>query len=318
MSTSPFLESIRTELRTRRYSIKTEKVYLYWIKQFILFNDKKHPQDMGNAEIERFLNHLAVNRQVSAATQNQALCAIIYMYKHIILRDISNLRYSLTKREQSIPTVLTHDEAKSIISHLSGQYWLIASLLYGGGLRINEALKLRVKDVNVQNNTLFIFRGKGKKDRYTLLPKSLNYSLDNQFNIVKARHQQDLSEGYGLASLPPALLRKYGNAAKDLSWQYIFPSSTRCTHPYDGYICRHHIHETTFRKQLRKAVLMSQIPKQVKAHTFRHTFATQLLQNGTDIRTVQELLGHSDLKTTELYTHVIGSRFSHTTSPMDR
>tara|TARA_R110002050_G_C8833643_1_gene505423 strand:+ start:86 stop:1042 length:957 start_codon:yes stop_codon:yes gene_type:complete len=318
MSTSPFLESIRTELRTRRYSIKTEKVYLYWIKQFILFNDKKHPQDMGNTEIERFLNHLAVNRQVSAATQNQALCAIIYVYKHIIRREISDLRYSFTKREQSIPTVLTHEEATNIISHLSGQYWLMASLLYGGGLRINEVLKLRIKDVNIQNNTLFIFRGKGKKDRYTLLPKSLSHSLDNQFSIVKACHQQDLNEGYGLASLPPALLRKYGNAAKDLSWQYVFPSSTRCTHPYDGYIYRHHIHETTFRKQLRKAVLISQIPKQVKAHTFRHTFATQLLQNGTDIRTVQELLGHSDLKTTELYTHVIGSRFSHTTSPIDR
>lgn len=221
MSTSPFLESIRTELRTRRYSIKTEKVYLYWIKQFILFNDKKHPQDMGNAEIERFLNHLAVNRQVSAATQNQALCAIIYLYKHIIRREISDLRYSFTKREQSIPTVLTHEEAKNIISHLSGQYWLIASLLYGGGLRINEALKLRIKDVNIQNNTLFIFRGKGKKDRYTLLPKSLSHSLDNQFSIVKARHQQDLSEGYGLASLPPALLRKYGNAAKDLCFPLI-------------------------------------------------------------------------------------------------
>lgn len=188
MSTSPFLESIRTELRTRRYSIKTEKVYLYWIKQFILFNDKKHPQDMGNAEIERFLNHLAVNRQVSAATQNQALCAIIYVYKHIIRREISDLRYSFTKREQSIPTVLTHEEATNIISHLSGQYWLMASLLYGGGLRINEVLKLRIKDVNIQNNTLFIFRGKGKKDRYTLLPKSLSHSLDNQFSIVKARH----------------------------------------------------------------------------------------------------------------------------------
>ncbi|GGP67607.1 integron integrase [Shewanella saliphila] len=318
MSTSPFLESIRTELRTRRYSIKTEKVYLYWIKQFILFNDKKHPQDMGNIEIERFLNHLAVNRQVSAATQNQALCAIIYVYKHIIRREISDLRYSFTKREQSIPTVLTHEEAKVIISHLSGQYWLIASLLYGGGLRINEALKLRVKDVNIQNNTLFIFRGKGKKDRYTLLPKSLNFALTHQIDAVKTRHQQDLNEGFGLTSLPPALLRKYGNAAKDLSWQYVFPSSTRCTHPYDGYMCRHHIHETTFRKQLRKAVLASQIPKQVKAHTFRHTFATQLLLNGTDIRTVQELLGHTDLKTTELYTHVIGSRFGYTTSPMDR
>ncbi|WP_445945200.1 phage integrase N-terminal SAM-like domain-containing protein [Shewanella sp.] len=172
MPASPFLASVRTELRTRRYSIKTEKVYLYWIKHFILFNDKKHPQDMGNHEIERFLNHLAINREVSAATQNQALCAIIFLYRYIIQKEIIGLRYSFTKREQSIPTVLTHDEAKSIINFLSGQYWLIASLLYGCGLRINEALTLRIKDLNLNDNTLFIFRGKGKKDRYTLLPKS--------------------------------------------------------------------------------------------------------------------------------------------------
>jgi integron integrase len=315
---SPFMESIRIELRTRRYSIKTEKVYLYWIKQFILFNDKKHPQDMGNHEIERFLNHLATNREVSAATQNQALCAIIFLYRYIIQKEIIGLRYSFTKREQSIPTVLTHDEAKSIINFLSGQYWLIASLLYGCGLRINEALTLRVKDLNLNDNTLFIFRGKGKKDRYTLLPKSLHSAITAQIAKVKSLHTSELSEGYGLASLPPALIRKYRSAAKDFCWQYLFPSTTRCTHPYDGYICRHHIHESSFRKQLRTAVIASQIPKRIKAHTFRHSFATQLLLNGTDIRTVQELLGHTDLKTTELYTHVIGSRFSHTVSPMDR
>jgi integron integrase len=318
MPASPFLASVRTELRTRRYSIKTEKVYLYWIKQFILFNDKKHPQDMGNHEIERFLNHLAVNREVSAATQNQALCAIIFLYRYIIQKEIIGLRYSFTKREQSIPTVLTHDEAKSIINFLSGQYWLIASLLYGCGLRINEALTLRVKDLNLNDNTLFIFRGKGKKDRYTLLPKSLHSAITAQIAKVKSLHTSELSEGYGLASLPPALIRKYRSAAKDFCWQYLFPSTTRCTHPHDGYICRHHIHESSFRKQLRTAVIASQIPKRIKAHTFRHSFATQLLLNGTDIRTVQELLGHTDLKTTELYTHVIGSRFSHTVSPMDR
>jgi integron integrase len=318
MSSSPFLASVRTELRTRRYSIKTEKVYLYWIKHFILFNDKKHPQDMGNHEIERFLNHLAVNREVSAATQNQALCAIIFLYRYIIQKEITGLRYSFTKREQSIPTVLTHDEAKSIISFLTGQYWLIASLLYGCGLRINEALAIRVKDLNLQDNTLFIFRGKGKKDRYTLLPKSLNSAITAQIAKVKVLHTQELTQGYGLTSLPPALIRKYTSAAKDFCWQYLFPSSTRCTHPYDGYVCRHHIHESSFRKQLRSAVLSSNIPKRVKAHTFRHSFATQLLLNGTDIRTVQELLGHTDLKTTELYTHVIGTRFSHTVSPLDR
>lgn len=318
MATSPFMESVRQVLRTKRYSLKTEKVYLGWIKSFILFNDKKHPSDMGNYEIERFLNHLAVNRQVSSATQNQALCALIFLYRHVIGREITDLKYSFTKRDRIIPTVLTHEEAISIIGNINGKYSLIASLLYGCGLRINEALKLRIKDINLANCTLFVFRGKGRKDRYTLLPRSLKEQINIQIARAKKVHQKDLNEGFGLTSLPPSLIRKYKMAAKDFSWQYLFPSSTRCEHPHDGYICRHHIHETAFRKQLRQAVLKSNITKRVKAHTFRHTFATQLLMNGTDIRTVQELLGHSDLRTTELYTHVIGSRFSHTISPLDR
>ncbi|WP_448547978.1 integron integrase [Thalassotalea fusca] len=318
MSQSPFLSLVRAELRTRRYSLRTEKVYLDWIKRFILFNDKKHPDDMGNHEIERFLNNLAVNRRVSAATQNQALCALIFLYRYIVKRDISGLKYSFTKREKSVPTVLTHEEATKIISQLDGKYWLIASLLYGCGLRINEALHLRVKDINLADCTLFIFRGKGKKDRYTLLPKSLINPLKAQIEVAKNTHKKDLLEGFGLTSLPASLIRKYGAAARDFSWQYLFPSSTRCSHPHDGYVCRHHIHETAFRKKLRAAVLKCDINKRVKAHTFRHTFATQLLQNGSDIRTVQELLGHTDIKTTEIYTHVTGSRFAHTISPVDR
>lgn len=318
MNQSPFLETVRTELRTRRYSLKTEKVYLVWIKSFILFNDKRHPNEMGNREIERFLNHLAMNRQVSAATQNQALCAIIFLYRYIIKKDIQGLNYSFTKREQSIPTVLSHEEATSILTKMEGVHRLIASILYGSGLRINEALSLRVKDINFADGTLFVFRGKGKKDRYSILPKSLTQAISNQIDKVKSIHNKDLNEGYGFTSLPPALMRKYGNAIKDLSWQYLFPSTTRCIHPYDGYICRHHIHETAFRKQLRKAVVSADIGKRVKAHTFRHSFATELLRSGTDIRTVQELLGHTDLKTTEIYTHVVGSRFNQTVSPVDR
>ena len=318
MAKSPFLEAVRTELRTRRYSLRTEKVYLTWIKGFILFNDKRHPADMGNLEIERYLNHLAVNRQVSAATQNQALCAIVFLYRYIVKKDIQGLSYSFTKREKAIPTVLSHREAKSVIDNLPGVHWLIASLLYGCGLRINEALSLRIKDLNLENYTVFVFRGKGKKDRYSLLPRSLKSKLLRQIEKVKTIHNKDLADGHGLTSLPPALHRKYGNAIKDFSWQYLFPSTTRCHHPYDGYICRHHLHESAFRKQLRKATLEANINKRVKAHTFRHSFATQLLLSGTDIRTVQELLGHTDLRTTEIYTHVIGSRFGHTVSPIDQ
>lgn len=318
MGYSPFLESVRVELRTRRYSIKTEKVYLFWIKSFILFNDKKHPAKMGNQEIERFLNHLAMNRQVSPATQNQALCAIIFLYRYVIKKEIRGLSYSFTKKDYVMPTVLSHQEAKRIIDNMSGIHKLIASILYGSGLRINEALRLRVKDIDLEHNMVFVFRGKGRKDRYSLLPKSLHEAISRQIEKVKTLHQQDLSEGYGLTSLPPALMRKYGNAIKDFSWQYLFPSTTRCIHPYDGYICRHHIHGSAFRKSLRKAVLLAEIPKRVKAHTFRHSFATELLLQGTDIRTVQELLGHTDLKTTEIYTHVVGSRFGNTLSPVDR
>lgn len=318
MSYSPFLESVRVELRTRHYSLKTEKSYLYWIKGYILFNDKKHPDEMGNREIERFLNHLAVNRAVSAATQNQALCAIIFLYRFVIKRDIKGLNYSFSKRDVALPTVLSADEAQKVIANLYGVHKLIASLLYGSGLRINEALKLRVKDLDFANKSIFVFRGKGRKDRYTLLPKSCLQALEEQMTMVKSLHQKDLDAGFGLTSLPPALIRKYGHAVKDFSWQYLFPSSTRCIHPTDGYVCRHHLHETAFRKQLRAAVLASDITKRVKAHTFRHSFATELLRNGADIRTVQELLGHTDIRTTEIYTHVMGDKFAYTTSPIDK
>ncbi|MBV7316216.1 integron integrase [Shewanella sp. NIFS-20-20] len=317
MATSPFIESIRAELRVRRYSLQTEKVYLYWTRQFIYFHNKKHPIDMGNQEIEQFLSSLANIRQVSSATQNQALCALIFMYKHIIKREINGLAYSFTKKPQRMPTVLSQAEVQQILANLSGKYWLITALLYGCGLRINEALKLRIKDINFDNHTLFVFRGKGGKDRYSILPHSLDSILTKQIEQAKQIHQLDQCEGFGLTSLPASLIRKYGSAANDLSWQYIFPSSVRCEHPYDGYVCRHHLHETAYRKQLRQAVIMSGIAKRVTSHTFRHSFATQILRSGADIRTVQDLLGHADVKTTEIYTHVLGTRFVNTESPVD-
>ncbi|GAA0853811.1 integron integrase [Aliiglaciecola litoralis] len=315
---SEFIESVRIEIRTRQYSLQTEKSYLNWIRSFIRFNNFKHPLDLGNLDIERFLNHLAMNRQVSAATQNQALCALIFMYRHVIKRDIVGLSYSFTKKPRRMPTVLDADEVSTVVSKMSGKYKLITALLYGAGLRIHEALGLRIKDVDFSNQTIFVFRGKGGKDRYTLLPKKLIEPIRNQISLSKEMHLRDLSAGYGLTSLPASLIRKYGNAAKDAAWQYIFTSSTRCVHPHDGYVCRHHLHHSTYRKQLRAAVMKSNIVKRVTAHTFRHSFATQLLLNGADIRTVQDLLGHSDVRTTEIYTHVIGSRFCNTTSPADR
>lgn len=317
MAKVKFIEQVRAVLRAKRYSLKTEKSYLFWIKGFIRFCDYKHPEDCGNIEIENFLNYLALQRQVSAATQNLALCAIIFVYRHVLNKEIKDLQYAFTKKQPRLPTVLSAQEAEQIINQLDGKYKLLCALLYGTGARINEALQLRVKDFNFDNKTILIFRGKGRKDRYTLLPDSLVPALHQQIQMAKKTHIRDLEDGEGYTSMDASMRKKIGVAAKDFAWQYVFPSSTRCRHPYDGYICRHHIHETAFRKKLRAAVKASGVAKRVTAHTFRHTFATQMLQMGTDIRTVQELLGHSDLKTTEIYTHVIGSRYGYTRSPVD-
>jgi len=315
---SIFLNQIRDVIRTKRYSRRTEKSYLYWVKAFIIFNDKQHPNDMGGFEIDRFLTHLAVNRGVTASTQNQALCAIIFMYKHVIKREIKDLSFSYAKTPKNIPSVLSPLEVSAIISQLKNPYKLIVSILYGSGLRLNEALRLRTKDIDFNNHTIFVFRGKGNKDRITLLPYEIENELKQQIIRAKDLHNADLSQGFGMASVPPALIRKYKSVMKDFSWQFIFPSTTKCRHPVDNYVCRHHIHDSAFSKNLRKALLKTQIAKKVSAHTFRHSFATALLQNGTDIRTVQTLLGHVDIRTTEIYTHVIGSKFAGTLSPFDR
>lgn len=314
---SPFIESIRVVIRTKQYSLKTEKSYLYWARYFIRFHQLKHPNEMGNKEVETFLSHLAVVRGVSAATQNQALCAIVFMYKHILDRELKNMKFGYAKKPRNLPTVLNAQEVQKILACMLGKYWLVTGILYGCGLRVHEALRLRVKDIDFVNKSVFIFRGKGGKDRYTLLPQSLAEPIKSQISIAKKCHEKDIYEGFGLASLPPSLIRKYGSAAKQISWQFLFPSSVRCIHPIDGYICRHHIHETTYAKSLRQAVAKSGVMKRVTAHTFRHSFATRLLQSGADIRTVQELLGHADLRTTEIYTHVVGSRRAGTISPID-
>lgn len=319
MRQSPFLEKVRHILRSRHYSIQTEKSYLTWIKRFIVFNHKRHPKDMGEQEVTRFLTHLAVEREVTSSTQNLALCAIVFMYKHAFERELTLLPDAIrAKAPKRVPTVLTHEEALAIINCMNDKYNLMFSMLYGSGLRKAELLRLRIKDVDFNARNVFGFRGKGGKDRVTILPVSLMERLRKQVEIVKKIHQKDLAEGNGHTSLPAGLARKYPYAIKEFKWQYLFPSTTRCKHPIDGYYCRHHLHWTALAKALRKAVKSSGVTKHVTAHTFRHSFATQLLLSGADIRTVQELLGHNDLRTTQIYTHVIGQHSSGSISPIDK
>jgi len=318
MLKSPFLESLRDVMRVKRYSLQTEKIYLYWVKYYILFNNKCHPKDLGENELNHFLTHLAVNRGVSAATQNQALCAIVFMYKNLLSTKLEGINFSYAKKPKSIPTVLSPKQVATIIQHLPSPFQLIVSILYGSGLRLNEALRLRIKDIDFSNKSIFIFRGKGQKDRITLLPNELESSIKRQIKHAKDVHLRDLKNGFGLTSVPASLHRKYQDAMKDFAWQFLFPSTTKCQHPIDGYICRHHIHPSSLSRQLRNATVKSGVTKKVSAHTFRHSFATALLINGTDIRTVQTLLGHSDLRTTEIYTHVIGQRHAGTISPFDK
>jgi integron integrase len=319
MSTSPFLESIRHVLRTKHYSIRTEKAYLTWIKRFILYHNKRHPEDMGEQEISQFLSYLAVQRRVTSSTQNLALCSLVFMYKHIFTRELTLLDDTVrAKAPKRVPVVLSNDEAMTIIHLLKKPYQLMFSILDGCGLRKNELLRLRIKDIDFESNSIFIFRGKGGKDRVTMLPLSLIPALKAQVESAVKIHQKDLAEGEGKTSLPSGLARKYPYAITELKWQYVFPSRNRCQHPVDGYFCRHHLHWSALTKVLREAVRASKVNKHVTAHTFRHSFATQLLLNGSDIRTVQELLGHNDLRTTQIYTHVIGQHSSGTMSPIDR
>ncbi|AWL10692.1 Integrase/recombinase [Saliniradius amylolyticus] len=317
MPKSQFMESVRAALRTRQYSIRTEKCYLYWVRQFIRFNAMLHPENMNNEHVERFLTDLAVAKKVSPSTQNLALCAIVFMYRYVIGRELEGLNYGYTRTPKNLPAVLSPSEVKTIMEQLHGRAKLITALLYGSGLRIHEALRLRVKDINFYDRSVFVFRGKGRKDRYTLLPSGLVQGLMQQMEKVRESHNADLAEGFGATSVPASLKRKYQSALNDYAWQYLFPSDVRCQHPVDGYICRHHWHTSSYRRQLRAAVVKSNLPKRVTAHTFRHSFATRLLEQGTDIRTVQELLGHTDLKTTEIYTHVLGSRRAGVLSPVD-
>ncbi len=313
------LDQVRQQIRLRNYSIRTERVYAEWIKRFIRFHAYRHPAEMGAAEIEAYLTHLAVKRDVSASTQNQALAALLFLYKQVLKQELPWLDNVVrAKRPQHMPVVLTRDEVQRVLARLSGVPWLVASLLYGAGLRLTEALRLRVKDVEFSRREILVRDGKGQKDRVTVLPGTVIAVLQEHLLKVKRLHERDLAEGFGRANLPYALARKYPNAAAEWGWQFVFPSVNRSDDPRGAGTFRHHIHEKTIQRHMREAVRQAGIIKPATPHTLRHCFATHLLEAGQDIRTVQELLGHADVKTTMIYTHVLNRGGLAVLSPLDR
>lgn len=315
----PLLERVHRILRAKHYSGRTEDSYLSWIKRFILFHNKRHPKDMGTPEIQTFLCHLATQRNVAASTQNQALAAILFLYKHVLEIELENrIAIPRAKRPTRRPVVLAAQEVFAIIDKLEGEYRLIVELLYGCGMRIGECLSLRVKDIDFAQEELNIHDAKGMKDRITMLPRQLIVPLREHLDRVKTIHQLDLENHHGYVSLPDALYRKYPRSAREWIWQFVFPSHTLCPDPLSGQFVRFHRHESTVQKTLYRAVRMAGVDKAVHCHTFRHSFATHLLQNGYDIRTVQEILGHSSIKTTQQYLHVLNRNRLGVQSPLDQ
>jgi integron integrase len=312
------LEQVSDVIRLKHYSYKTEKSYVNWIKRYIIFHDKRHPQEMGGREIEEFLTHLAVEGNVAASTQNQALNAILFLYKEVLKQELDlKIDAVRAKRSRYLPTVLTKEEVLAVINNLSGIYQLVVKLLYGTGLRQTECLQLRVKDLDFAQQQLTVRDAKGRESRVTILPTSLIEELQFHLQIVKRLHQQDLEKGYGSVYLPFALERKYKNADREWIWQFVFTSDRISQDPRSKFIRRHHLHESGLQKALKQAVQIAGINKRVSCHAFRHSFATHLLQNGYDIRTVQELLGHKDVKTTMIYTHVLNRGGRGVRSPLD-
>jgi integron integrase len=318
-STRPpkLLDQVRAMLRARHYSLRTETAYLGWIKQFILYHKKRHPMEMGEEEINDFLKHLAVNKNVSSSTQNQALCAIVYLYKHVLNREIGELKLIWAEKPKKLPVVFTPGEIKAVMDQLKGIYWIMAMLMYGTGLRLMECLRLRVKDVDFSYRQITVHDGKGFKDRITMLPEKLVAPLTEHLKKVKKLHEKDLKEGYGSVYMPYALERKYPNASRELGWQYVFPARQISVDPRSGIKRRHHLDESVIQKALKEALRKAGILKHAGCHSLRHSFATHLLSRGSDIRTVQELLGHENVATTQIYTHVLNRGGMGVKSPAD-
>ena len=313
------IEQVVARLRVKHYSLRTEEVYVDWIKRFIWFHGKRHPKELGAAEIEAFLSNLAVVRSVSASTQNQAKSALLFLYKEVLQMELPWLdNVTQAKAPKRLPVVMTQNEVRAVLARMDGTVWLICSLLYGSGLRIMECLRLRVKDVDFERCEILVRDGKGFKDRVTMLPASLVQPLKQQMERVKTLHGEDMLKGYGDVFMPTALDKKYPKSGKSWNWQYIFPSRNLSVDPRSGVVRRHHADEKVIQRAVKKAVLAAEITKLATPHTFRHSFATHLLQSGYDIRTVQELLGHSDVSTTMIYTHVLNKGGKGVVSPLDR
>jgi integron integrase len=315
---SRLLDQVRDKIRLKHYSLRTEQAYVDWIRRFILFHGKRHPALLGKTEVEAFLTHLAVNRQVAANTQNQAMSALLFLYQEVLGQTLEWLdNVERAKRPARLPVVLTRVEVQSVLTHLEGRYWLMASLLYGAGLRLMECARLRVKDVDFAMHQITVRDGKGGKDRVTMLPDALIEPLKTHLEKVKAIHEKDLAAGFGDVYLPFALARKYPRAGREWAWQYVFPAATRSLDPRSGSERRHHVDEQNLQRAVKAAVREAGITKPATPHTLRHSFATHLLQSGYDIRTVQELLGHKDVSTTMIYTHVLNRGGKGVCSPLD-
>ena len=313
------LDQVRQAIRTRHYSPRTEETYVHWIERFIFFHNKRHPAEMAEAEIARFLSNLAAESHVSASTQNQALNAVLFLYRHVLRKDIGYVNGVLrANRPKRLPTVLTRQEVRSILGNLAGLEWIMTMLLYGAGLRLMECLRLRIKDVDFSTNEIRVRSGKGDKDRVTMLPGAVKEPLLTHLQGVERQHEEDIRKGLGRVALPDALERKYPNAGKEWGWQWIFPATSHYIDRITGEKRRHHLHESVLQKAVKAAVRKSGLPKPASPHTLRHSFATHLLEDGYDIRTVQELLGHTDVSTTMIYTHVLNRGGRGVNSPADR
>ena len=313
------LDQMREMFRTRHYSIRTEQAYVHWAKRFILFHCKRYPNTMREPEIAQYLTYLATQRKVAASTQNQALNALLFLYHEVLKIDLGRIDDVVrAKKPQHLPQVLTPEEVQRVLSFMQDTHLLMARLLYGAGLRLLECCRLRVKDVDLERNQILVRDGKGEKDRLMMLPLQLKQPLRQHLERVRTLHENDLRTGYGRVHLPYALEVKYPKASQEWGWQWLFPSRSLSRDPQSGVTRRHHVHENSLQKAVRRAVLLARLSKPVSCHTFRHSFATHLLEMGYDIRTVQELLGHSDVSTTMIYTHVMKQPGIGVKSPLDQ